>query len=83
MAGNLRMKLMNESKVLEDMEVEYVSLRQQLLNVETEVSESLRAVGGEEGVCYQDVIREAHFHSAKVSEGPLSTLGYIGYPTSR
>lgn len=70
MASNLRLKLMNESKLLEDLEAEYVSLRQQLLNVEAEVSESLRAASGggagEEGQGYEDLLREAHFKSVTV-----------------
>lgn len=64
MAGNLRVKLVNESKALEDMEEEYVSLRQQLLNIEAEVSESLREADGDGG--YQNALREAHFQSVKV-----------------
>ena len=71
MASNLRLKLMNESKLLEDLEAEYVSLRQQLLNVEAEVSESLRAASGggageEGGQGYEDLLREAHFKSVTV-----------------
>jgi hypothetical protein len=66
MASSLRMKLTNESAVLEDMEAEYVALRQQLLNIEAEVSESLRAAGGEGASGYQHALREAHLQSVKV-----------------
>lgn len=67
LATSTREKLQSISQVLQDTEQEYLNLRQQLLNINSEVSESLQKVENEGGIDYQEVIRENHLNSLKVN----------------
>lgn len=66
LATSTREKLQSISQVLQETELEYLNLRQQLLNINTEVSESLQKVENNGGVDYQELIRENHLNSLKV-----------------
>lgn len=66
MTSTLRQRLATDSSQLQDTETLYISQRQQLLNVEAEVASSLQLVGGDEGLDYQDLLKEAQFRTVQV-----------------
>ena len=66
LATSTREKLQSISQVLQETEQEYLNLRQQLLNLNSEVSDSLQQVESEGGIDYQELIRENHLNSLKV-----------------
>jgi hypothetical protein len=66
LSTSTRQKLQSTSELLQETEEEYLNLRQQLLNLNTEISESLQMVENEEGVDFQELIRENHLSSLKV-----------------
>lgn len=77
LAASSRQKLQSTSQLLQETEEEYINLRQQLLNLNTEISESLQMVENEEGVDFQEIIRENHLSSLKVKNSP-SFLKIVG-----
>mgnify|MGYP000918192516 CR=1 FL=1 len=66
LATSTREKLQSISQVLQETEQEYLNLRQQLLNMNTEVSDSLQKVENGGDVDYQELIRETHLNALKV-----------------
>jgi hypothetical protein len=66
MTSTLRQRLATDSSQLQDTETLYISQRQQLLNVEAEVASSLQLGGGDEGLDYQDLLKEAQFRTVQV-----------------
>lgn len=74
LSTSTRHKLQSSSELLQTTEQEYLNLRQQLLNLNTEISESLQMVENEAGVDFQELIRENHLSSLKVP--PLCALSF-------
>jgi hypothetical protein len=66
LATSTRQQLQGTSQLLQETEVEYLNLRQQLLNMNTEISSSLHQVENQEGVDFQELIRENHLTALKV-----------------